>query len=166
MVSMAIIVAAAAIPRQEVVSVMDLAKGLEPLYGNAARYFMGIGLFAAGITSAITAPLAAAYVANSCFGWKAGLKDARFRAVWMIILVAGVLFQFFGITPITLIQFAQVANGLLLPVIAIFLLWVVNRQVVMGRYRNTVWHNILASLIILLVIVLGVKSIGRVTGLL
>lgn len=161
-VSMAIIVAAAAIPRQEVSSVMDLAKGLEPLYGNAARYFMGIGLFAAGITSAITAPLAAGYVANSCFGWKAGMKDARFRAVWMFILLIGVLSQFFGIAPIALIQFAQVANGLLLPVIAIFLLWVVNRPAVMGNYKNTIWHNIVASGIILLVIVLGIKSIGRV----
>ncbi len=164
-VSMSIIVAAAAIPAQQVASVLDLARGLEPLYGNAARYFMGIGLFAAGITSAITAPLAAAYVANSCFGWKTGMKDIRFRSVWIIILLAGVLSQFFGLTPIALIQFAQVANGLLLPVIAIFLLWVVNRHVVMGRHRNTSWQNLLALVIILLVIILGVKSIVKVAGL-
>ncbi len=164
-VSMSIIVAAAAIPAREVASVLDLARGLEPLYGNAARYFMGIGLFAAGITSAITAPLAAAYVANSCFGWKAGMKDIKFRFVWMIILLSGVLSQFFGLTPIVLIQFAQVANGLLLPVIAIFLLWVVNRQAVMGTNRNTIGQNLLAFVIILLVLILGVKSIVKVAGL-
>ncbi|TFG78409.1 MAG: divalent metal cation transporter, partial [Flavobacteriales bacterium] len=127
MVSMAIIIAAAAIPGQGVDNVMDLAKGLEPLYGQAAQYFMGMGLFAAGVTSAITAPLAAAYVANSCFGWKAGLKDLKFKLVWMGILLLGVLSMSFGIKPIEIIKFAQVANGLLLPIIAVFLLWVVNR---------------------------------------
>ena len=58
---------------------MDLAKGLEPLYGKFAIYFLGIGLFASGITSSITAPLAAAYVAKSCFGWTGSLKSFKFR---------------------------------------------------------------------------------------
>ncbi|MGB7395027.1 MAG: Nramp family divalent metal transporter, partial [Pricia sp.] len=115
LVSMAVIVAAAAIPGGDIGNVMDLAQSLEPLYGETARYFMGIGLFAAGITSAITAPLAAAYVAKSCFGWKADLKDTRFRAVWMVILVLGVLFLSLGIRPIEIIKFAQVTNGMLLP---------------------------------------------------
>ena len=72
-VSMAIIIAATAINGSEIKNGVDLAKGLEPLYGNFAKYFLGIGLFAAGITSAITAPLAAAFVADSCFGWKVNL---------------------------------------------------------------------------------------------
>jgi manganese transport protein len=79
---------------------MDLALGLEPLYGKASRYFLGLGLFAAGITSAITAPLAAAYVANSVFGWNAGLKDYRFRIVWSFILVLGLVFISFDIIPL------------------------------------------------------------------
>jgi Mn2+/Fe2+ NRAMP family transporter len=144
---------------------MDLAKGLEPLYGNSAKYFMGIGLFAAGVTSAITAPLAAAYVANSCFGWQANLKDAKFRMVWIIILGLGVFFLSFGIKPIEIIKFAQVANGILLPVIAIFLLWIVNKSSVMGEYRNTGLQNIFGLLIIILAMVLGVKSIIEVLGL-
>jgi Mn2+/Fe2+ NRAMP family transporter len=159
LVSMAIIIAAAAIPAQGVQNVMDLAKGLEPLYGQAAQYFMGIGLFAAGVTSAITAPLAAAYVANSCFGWKAGLKDFKFKSVWMGILFLGVLSLSFGIKPIEIIKFAQVANGLLLPVIAVFLLWVVNRTAVMGAYKNSITQNVLGLFIILLTLLLGVKTI-------
>ncbi len=164
LVSMAIIVAGAAIPKQEIKTALDLAKGLEPLYGNAARYFMGTGLFAAGITSAITAPLAAAYVANSCFGWNAGFKDVRFRAVWIIILTVGVVSLYFGITPIAIIRFAQVANGLLLPIIAVLLLWLVNRRSVMGENRNKPWHNLLAGIIILMVVFLGAKSILKVLG--
>ncbi len=162
LVSMSVMVAAAAIPDGSITSVMDLAKGLEPLYGNAARYFMGIGLFAAGITSAITAPLAAAYVANSCFGWKAGLKDKKFRAVWMIILILGVFLMSFGIQPIEIIKFAQVANGILLPVIAIFLLWAVNRPSVMGRHKNKGIQNMFGAVIVILALILGVKSILRV----
>lgn len=159
LVSMAIIIAAAAIPSQGVQNVMDLAKGLEPLYGQAAQYFMGIGLVAAGVTSAITAPLAAAYVANSCFGWKAGLKDLKFKSVWMGILFLGVLSMSFGIKPIEIIKFAQVANGLLLPVIAVFLLWVVNRTTVMGAYKNSITQNVLGLFIILLTLLLGIKTI-------
>ncbi len=161
-VSMAIVIAASSIPGNEVTSVMDLTKGLEPLYGNSARYFMGIGLFAAGVTSAITAPLAAAYVANSCFGWQAGLKDIRFRLVWITILFLGVFFLSFGIQPIEIIKFAQVANGVLLPATAVFLLWVTNKTSVMGTYKNSVLQNTIGVIIIGLTLLLGVKSILKV----
>lgn len=166
MVSISIIISAAAINSLEVNNVMDMAKALEPLYGSAALYFLGIGMFAAGITSSITAPLAAAYVANSCFGWNAGLKDTKFRMIWMIILFLGVFFLSFGIKPIEIIKFAQITNGLLLPIIAVFLLWVVNRIGVMGKYKNTTMQNVFGVLIILLSVLLGAKSILTVVGLL
>ena len=159
LVSLCIIISAAAVNATEVSNIMDLAEALAPLYGSWALYFMGIGLFAAGITSAITAPLAAAYVANSCFGWKAEYTDKRFRCIWMLILGLGVFFLSFKIKPIEIIQFAQVANGLLLPIIAIFLLWVVNRAGVMGIHKNNWKQNLFGILIIGLAVVLGVKSI-------
>ena len=161
-VSMTVIIAATSIPFKEITNALELAYGLEPLFGNSARYFMGIGLFAAGITSAITAPLAAAYVANHCFGWNADLKDWRFRLVWMIILLTGLASLSLDFRPIEIIQFAQVANGLLLPLIAIVLLWLVNKRDIMTSYKNTRWNNILALLIILLVAILGIKSIFSV----
>ncbi|WP_291959552.1 Nramp family divalent metal transporter [Maribacter sp.] len=166
LVSISIIISAAAINSSEVNNVIDMAKALEPLYGSAALYFLGIGMCAAGITSAITAPLAAAYVANSCFGWNAEFKDAKFRMIWMIILGLGVFFLSFGIKPIEIIKFAQITNGLLLPVIAVFLLWVVNRAGVMGKYKNTMLQNVFGGLIILLSVLLGAKSILTVLGVL
>ena len=166
LVSMAIIIAASSIPAQEVSGVMDLAKGLEPLYGSSAKYFMGVGLFAAGITSAITAPLAAAYVASSCFGWKADLKDIRFKRVWMIILGLGVVFLSFGIKPIEIIKFAQIANGILLPITAIFLFWAVNRSTVMGKFQNNPFQNFLGFVIISLALVLGATAILTVLDML
>lgn len=165
-VSMSIIIAATAIQGDAIRSGADLAKGLEPLYGNFAKYFLGIGLFAAGITSAITAPLAAAYVANSCFGWNANLKNIKFRLVWAFILLLGVLLSSLQFSPIEIIKFAQVANGILLPIIALFLLWVVNKTEVLGKYKNKLSQNIVSGIIILITIVLGFKSILKVFELL
>jgi Mn2+/Fe2+ NRAMP family transporter len=165
-VSLAIVISAAALPSGEILSAMDLARGLEPLYGRLARYFMGIGLFAAGITSAITAPLAAAYVANSCFGWHAGMKDLRFRAVWAGILLVGAGSLSLGLQPLIIIRFAQVANGMLLPLIAIFLLWAVNTNLLPLKYRNNRFQNIMGTTIIVLAFILGLKSIFKVLGIL
>lgn len=158
-VSMAIIVSAATISGTGVQNVLDLSKGLEPLYGSAAKYFLGIGLFAAGITSAITAPLAAAYVARSCFGWENSLKDIKFKLVWITIIVLGILFSSLNFKPIQIITFAQVANGLLLPIVALFLLWIVNKTSVLGKHKNTSLQNIFSIIIILITIILGAKGI-------
>ena len=158
-ISFAIIVASAGISETGINNILDLAKGLEPLYGATAKYFLGVGLFAAGITSAITAPLASAYVARSCFGWKTSLKEIKFKLVWGTILVLGVLFSSLDYKPIQIITFAQIANGLLLPIVAIFLLWLVNKPVVLGAYKNTLIQNIISILIIFITIILGLKGI-------
>ena len=128
LVSLSIIITAASVNNKDVNGVIDLAKGLEPLFGNFAIYFLGIGLFASGITSSITAPLAAAYVAKSCFGWQDSLKSRKFRAIWIIILIIGVLVSMVKINPIEIIKFAQFSNSLLLPIIAIILLWLINNK--------------------------------------
>lgn len=166
LVSMCIIISAAAIKDGQVTNAADLAKGLEPLFGNYAKYFLSIGLFAAGITSAITAPLAAAYVATGCLGWRSNMKSLYFRLVWMLILGLGVLFSSIGFKSIEIIKFAQVANGLLLPLIAGFLLWVMNKSSILGRYKNAVIQNIFGFMIFGIALFLGVKSILKVFDLL
>jgi manganese transport protein len=165
LVSIAIIISAAAITSTEVNDALDLAKGLEPLYGKSAKYLMGVGLFSAGITSAITAPLAAAFVANSCFGWNTNITDVRFRIIWMVVLLTGVFSLSFGIRPIVIIQFAQVANGLLLPIIGIILIWIVNKSSILGKFKNTYWQNMAAIIILVIIMVLGAKSIFSVFGI-
>ena len=57
------------------------------------------------------------------------------------------------------ILFAQFANGLLLPILAIFLLWIMNDRKIMGAYTNTKWVNILGIMVIIVTIVLGAKSV-------
>jgi len=164
-ISIAIIICAVAITTTEVTGAEDLAMGLEPLFGIYAKYFLAVGLFAAGITSAITAPLAAAYVAQECFNWEYNLKSRKFRSIWIVILVLGVIFSSTGFKPIEVIKFAQVANGILLPIIAGFLLWVMNRSSVLGKYRNTKFQNILGLIIVIITLVLGIKSIAKVFNL-
>ncbi|SDS49451.1 NRAMP (natural resistance-associated macrophage protein) metal ion transporters [Formosa sp. Hel1_31_208] len=165
-VSMCIIISAAAIKTTEVNNAADLAKGLEPLFGNYASYFLSLGLFAAGITSAITAPLAAAYVASGCLGWRSDMRSKRFRLVWIFILGLGVVFSSVGFKSIEIIKFAQVANGLLLPVIAGFLLWIMNKSAILGKYKNSLIQNVLGFIIFGIAIFLGVKSILKVFNLL
>lgn len=162
LVSIAIIISAASIQTNNIGSITDLAKSLVPLYGEFAKYFLALGMFAAGITSAITAPLAAAYVAKGCLGWDGGLKSYKFRLVWIFILALGVLFSSFGIQPIEIIKFAQITNGMLLPVIAGVLLWIMNKKSVLGKYSNTKIQNLLGFFILAFSIFLGVKSILKV----
>ncbi|MCC1483666.1 Nramp family divalent metal transporter [Winogradskyella immobilis] len=161
-VSMCIMMAGVSIQATEVSNASDLAKGLEPLFGSYAKYFLSIGLFAAGITSAITAPLAAAFVANGCLGWKSNLKSKKFRAVWMVILILGILFSSLGIKSIEIIKFAQVANGILLPVIAGFLIWIMNKSSLLGDNKNTTTQNVFGFAILAISILLSVATLNKV----
>ncbi len=162
LVSMCIIISAAAIQSKDINNASDLAKGLEPLFGSFAKYFLAMGLFAAGITSAITAPLAAAYVASGCLGWHSNLKSKKFRGVWMFILLLGVLFSSLAIKPIDIIKFAQVANGILLPVIAGFLIWIMNKSSVLGVHKNSIKQNIFGFIILGISILLSVTTLNKV----
>lgn len=159
LVSLSIIITAASVSNQNVTGVIDLAKGLEPLYGKFAIYFLGLGLFASGITSSITAPLAAAYVAKSCFGWNNSLKSKRFRLVWIFILITGVFVSMIKINPIEIIKFAQFSNSLLLPIIAIILLWLINDKNIISSKFNYKYQNIFGFLIVIISLVLGIKGL-------
>jgi Mn2+/Fe2+ NRAMP family transporter len=160
-ISMSIIVAATVTHTSGIASGKDLALALEPLFGSFSTYVFSVGILAAGITSAITAPLAAAYVVKGCLGWKDALNSSRFRAVWMFILALGVLLASLGLKPVELITFAQIANGLLLPLVAIVLLWLVNRRF-LGRFKNGNTQNIIALAVIFIAIILGVKTLLKV----
>lgn len=134
----------------------NLAIQLEPLLGEHARLFFAAGLLSAGITSAVTAPLAAAYTICAVFGWSGSPRSWPFRAVWMLVLVTGAIVCFMGIKPLTAILFAQASNGLLLPFLALFLLWVMNRQDILGDYTNGWLSNTFGGLIVLMVSGLGI----------
>jgi manganese transport protein len=139
----------------------EMARQLEPLLGGpAAKIAFASGFVAAGLTSAITAPLAAAYALSGVFGWKVDLKSWAFRAVWMVVLTAGTVIAAMGMkSPETTIIMAQAANGVLLPLIAVFLLASVNRRDLMGAYRNGWPANLVGVFVVLVAAVLGVMTL-------
>lgn len=158
-VSICVVIAGAALHNKELVTqdFSSLALSLAPLYGDYATYLLGFGFFAAGITSSITAALAAAYVLKSALNWKN--KNVKFKLVWIIIILAGVFFSSLGIKPLQLIQTAQISNAMVLPFAAIFLLVIVSSQKWMGKFTNTIGQKIIGFCIVLFAIFLGIKSL-------
>jgi Mn2+/Fe2+ NRAMP family transporter len=139
----------------------QLAQQLKPLFGPVANVLFGIGFFSAGMSSAVTAPYAAAYASSGILGWKEGSRSRGFRVVWVSVILSGLLVSLFNFSPIAVIVFAQVANGLILPVASVFLLIILNNRERMGANVNNWKHNLLGSLVILLVSFLGIWNILR-----
>ena len=137
---------------------IDMANQLEPLLGSWAKYVFGIGIFAAGITSAMTAPLAAAYATTGVLGWDQNLKSYKFRAVWLFIMIVGVVFAGMGYSPIQLIVFSQYANGLILPIIVLFLMFVMNNSRLLGDNTNKPWLNVVGWIIFAITLLLALNS--------
>mgnify|MGYP006107528061 FL=1 len=162
LISICIIISATSIGLDQLNSAIDLAKGLEPVFGNFSKQLISFGLFAAGLTSAITAPLAAAYVTCGCLNWSTELKSLRFRMVWFIVLIVGVVCSSLNIDSIEIIKFAQVANGILLPTITFFLILIANNSNVLGKYVNNWKHNLVSFFVLLITLILGFKSIIKV----
>jgi manganese transport protein len=148
----------------QIESAGQMAEQLEPLLGPAAKYFFAVGLLAAGLTSAVTAPLAAAYAISGALGWERNLRGRKFQAVWAIIIIVGTIFAVIGTSPVAAIVFAQAANGVLLPVVAVFLLIVMNRSDLLREYKNSIVANILGAVVVLIVAGFGIFQILRALG--
>ena len=145
-------------------SAATISQQLEPLLGPAAKYFFAIGLLAAGLTSAITSPLAAAYAVAGALGWKVDLADRRFKLIWATVLGLGMLAAALGTRPVSAIIFAQAANGFLLPIVAVYLLYVMNSRRLLGDYKNRWLSNIVGGLIVLVVSGLGIFKLLQAFG--
>lgn len=137
-----------------------MAQQLEPLLGSWAKWFFGIGLFAAGFTSAITAPLSAAFATTGALGFDKDMKSTKFKAIWIIVLGIGIVLSALGMSasPTELILVAQAANAVILPIIAIFLIYVLNHKD-LGKYRNKLWNNILGIGILCVTLVISYRSL-------
>ena len=162
---MAILMVGAANVSTEINSALDVSKGLEGVFGSFAKYMMGFGLMAAGLTSSITAPLAAGLVICGILGWDQDIRSKQMRASMGVIMGLGLVFASLGIKPIQLITLAQLANGVLLPLISGWIIWVASQKTILGDFRNKTGHTILAVLIWLVTVVLGLKSVLAVLGI-
>jgi Mn2+/Fe2+ NRAMP family transporter len=150
----------------EVKNAADMAQQLEPAFGAGAKYLLAAGLFAAGLSSAITAPLATGFAAAELFGFESDPKATKFRAVAGAVLVIGTIVAATGARPIEIILFAQFANGLLLPIVAVFLLIALNRKKLLGAYTNSLLANIAGGGVLIITTTLGIRAILKVLGVL
>jgi len=125
----------------------DAAQALRPLAGDYAYLLFAAGLFNASLFAASILPISTAYAVCEGLGLESGL-DKRFDEApafyWLytglIVLGAGVLL----VPHFPLFRFmvlSQVANGILLPFVLIFVLMLINDRALMGDYVNSRWYN-------------------------
>ncbi len=165
LVSMTILATAAASlfgNGQTIENAVDMAQQLTPLFGSLATVTLGAGLFAAGLTSAITAPLATGYIVQEIF--KSSSSRRPFQTGALIVIISGTLASLLGYRPVELIFVAQIANGLLLPVVALFLLNLANDKSLLGQYANGLKANIFGGAILVVTATLGFRLIARALG--
>jgi Mn2+/Fe2+ NRAMP family transporter len=140
-----IVVVAGAVlfPAQVMVnSASDAAQALGPLAGEQAKLLFGVGLFGASLLAATVMPLSTSYAICEAFGWESGIsKDFReapvFMGLFTLLLVVGALIVLLPTVPlIPLILVSQVVNGLLLPVVLVFILRLAGDRALMAGHAN------------------------------
>jgi Mn2+/Fe2+ NRAMP family transporter len=149
-------------------SMNGLSEAIGQRLGAGAKALFAWGLFAAGFTSATTAPLAAAITASGLLGqgeptWQA--QGRAFRWVWAGVLATGLAFGLLNLPPVPAIILAQAINGLLLPLVAVCLYLIINdRQLLSPTQRNPLWLNGLTLVVVAVALGLGLLSLSRVAA--
>jgi len=138
----------------------DMALAIEPLLGNWATWMIGLGLLAAGFSSVLTASLSAAYAVNGVLSWGCTMKDLKFKSIWLIVLVCGVVMAVaLGASPTQLILTAQAANAILLPIMAFFVIFCANGKD-LGKWRNHAFANCCGVIIIIITLFICYRNMG------
>jgi Mn2+/Fe2+ NRAMP family transporter len=134
-----------------------IALALNKYMGKLGTYFFAIGLFAAGFSSAITAPMAAGLAGTKLLDNKISAKY-----IWLSVLLIGLAFGLPDIKPIPLIIFAQALNGLLLPLMTTLLYFLLNDPSLMGtRWINNKWNNALFILVVAITCWIGLYNVTQ-----
>ena len=112
---------------------------------------IAIGLFAAGFSSALAAPVAASWAVCGALGLPTDERSTAFKTAALLVLSVGTGLALVASRPQALIVTAQAANAMLLPVVAGILLLIANSQLIPQPWRNRKLANVPAASIILLV---------------
>lgn len=126
----------------------QLAAALRPLAGDLASILFAIGLLAASLLAAAVLPLSTAYTFTEAFGFEIGInrrwrEAPAFYGIFTSAIVIGagaaLLPEF---NPLKAMVWSQVVNGVLLPIILIFMLRIINDKGIMGEYTNSRIYNV------------------------
>ncbi len=149
----------------------DAARALEPLAGEYAFVLFGVGLFGASMLAASVLPLSTAYAICGAFGWERGVSRSWSEApifntlYTALIAIAAAFVLIPGLPLIQVIVATQFLNGVLLPIVLVFVLKLVNDREMMGDYTNNGVFNVLsygttAVLVLLTVALLAFTVLG------
>ena len=147
-------------------SAAEAAQALGPIAGELSTALFAFGLFGASVLAATIMPISTAFVICEAFGWESGvgkpMRDApAFFSIYTFVLIAGALVVLIpGLDLVPVIIASQNLQGLLLPIVLIFMVLLVNDQRLMGRYRNGRVANVLAWGAVALVVVLDAILLG------
>jgi NRAMP (natural resistance-associated macrophage protein)-like metal ion transporter len=130
----------------------DAAGAMKPLAGDYAFILFAAGLFNASLFAASILPLSTAYTVCEGLGFESGLdksfKEAKFFYwFYTLLLAAGaaiVLIPNFPLVRFSILS--QVLNGVLLPIVLVFMLKLINKHELMGKHTNSGWFNVIAWL--------------------
>jgi len=140
-------------------SFVNIASMLESTYGAFFSWAFALGLFAAGLTSAITAPTALGIVVSSV--WP-DISDSGVRVVRIVVVIAGAAVSLSGFNPVAIIGAAQALNGILLPLTALSLALVMMKPSIRSLpYANKLAGNVVLWLSTVVSIILGLTAIYR-----
>ncbi len=127
--------------------------------GEVGAWALGIGLFAAGFSSAITSPYAASVIAANVLGAE---KKKFIRLAWGVVLLIGFLFGISGVKPIPIILVVQALNGLILPLVTAYLIIIVNDETLIPKeHRHAGFYNLVLLIIFACVLLIGLTSIDK-----
>jgi len=144
----------------------DAAVALRPVAGDLSTTMFGIGLFGASMLAAVIMPVSTAFVICEAFGWESGVgkpvreAPAFFGLFTFVLLVGAVVTLIPGLDLIAVIVGSQYLQGLLLPIVLVFMLVLVNDRRTMGANANGRLLNTLGIASVALVIILDVALLG------
>lgn len=148
------------------------AKALEPVVGHLAKELFAIGLLGATLLAGTVLPLATAYAISEAFGFPKGVNlDYRrapvfFRIFTGLLFVGALLALVPGIPVMQLLIGVQVLNGVLLPVILVFILVLINNVKLMGNLKNGPVNNFLAwTTFVIITLAVAVMLTSQFLGL-
>ncbi len=150
---------------RDISDVGEAARALAPFAGRFASLLFAIGLVNASLMSAAVLPLATTYNICEGLGFESGINHGFreapiFYGLYTALIVCGAGFVLApGLPLLKVILLSQVANGILLPFVLIFMLLLVNKPRLMGEYRNGFWGNLIAASTSVIMIVLTVVLI-------
>ena len=159
LISMAIVIIGKTGEGLPISNATEMAAMLKNNMGTGSVWLFGLGLFAAGLSSALTAPMAAGKVAASL--WKHFYLSQKGLALWIeiMVVVAGAWVAISNVNNLWVIKVAQVINGTLLPVFITMILWLLNSRTVMHKNKNKPWLNAAGIFVLLVSVILTFKTL-------